>query len=112
MGQTKNRHRTDIEKALFSSVSVQKGAFMELKVKIFQGVGKGVVDGFICLLCLFPHIAGHITFVGASALFLLPFFKGRKLFLVAAGADEALRVALSDQLHLLVADGAAGVRAA
>ena len=31
MGQTKNRHRTDIEKALFGSVSVQKGAFMEFK---------------------------------------------------------------------------------
>ena len=84
---------------------------MELKIQVFQGVGKSIVDGFICLLCLFPHIAGHIPFVGASALLFLPFFEGRKLFLMAAGTDEALSVALSDQLHLLMADRTAGVGA-
>ena len=76
---------------------------------VLECIRKRSVDRFVCLFCLLFHIIGDIPFIDAAAFFLPAFLESGEFFFMAAGADELLCIAFSDQFHLFVADRAAGI---
>ena len=91
--------------------SLKEHASPDASLQFYLGkcIGKGVIDGLFCLLCLFSQISVDILFAGAFSFFFLPLLESGEFFFITAGADKSLSIAFPHQLQFFVAHRAAGV---
>lgn len=79
------------------------------EVQILKRICKSAVNGRGSFFCLPFQVVCHISLICALPLAFLPVLEGGQLLLIAAGADEALGLALPDKFHLLVTYRTSGV---